>query len=33
MNDYSTIYVKNIEQKARRMRAEYLASFFGRGKR
>lgn len=33
MNDQTKYDIEAIERRARRMRAEYLAGFFGRGKR
>lgn len=33
MNEHLNIDIKAIERKARRLRAEYFASFFSRGKR
>ena len=31
--DYSKIDIEAIQRRARRMRAEYISGFFGRGKR
>lgn len=33
MYDHTKIDIETIERRARKMRAEYLASFFGRTKR